>query len=45
MHRLPHPALDGEWRGLTVLLHHLWITGEAYEPLYQAKKEKMASSR
>ena len=32
-------------RKLAVLLHHLWITGEVYEPLYQAKKEKMASSR
>ena len=25
-------------RKLSVLLHHLWITGELYEPLYNAHK-------
>jgi hypothetical protein len=24
-------------RKLSVLLHHLWISGEAYEPLYNAR--------
>lgn len=25
-------------RKLAILLHHLWVSGEAYDPLYQAKK-------
>lgn len=29
-------------RKLAVLLHHLWSTGEVYDPLYQAKKEQAA---
>jgi transposase len=36
-------AIVGVARRLAVLLHHLWVSGEAYEPLYnqqrvQAKK-------
>jgi transposase len=27
-------------RKLSVLLHHLWITGELYEPLYNAKRSE-----
>lgn len=29
-------------RKLAVLLHHLWVTGEVYEPFYQAPREKAA---
>ena len=29
-------------RKLAVLLHHLWLTGEVYEPLYQGAREKAA---
>jgi hypothetical protein len=25
-------------RKLSVLLHHLWVTGEKYEPLYNSKE-------
>jgi transposase len=31
-------------RKLSVLLHRLWITGEAYEPLYNARREAEAAS-
>jgi transposase len=29
-------------RKLAVLLHHLWLTGEVYEPLYQRAREQAA---
>lgn len=29
-------------RKLAVLLHHLWVTGEVYEPLYRALREQAA---
>ena len=32
-------------RKLAVLLHHLWITGETYEPLREFRKEKVVPSR
>lgn len=31
-------------RKLAVLLHHLWITGEVYEPLHNPRKEKLTES-
>jgi transposase len=32
-------------RKLSVLLHRLWITGELYEPLYNAQKKKRSEGR
>lgn len=29
-------------RKLAVLMHHLWLTGECYDPLYQAKRRGLA---
>jgi len=31
-------------RKLAVLLHHLWRTGQVYEPLYQARRTKTAAA-
>ncbi len=27
-------------RKLAVLLHHLWVTGEVYDPFYNSKKQE-----
>jgi transposase len=32
-------------RKLSVLLHRLWITGELYEPLYNAQKKKRSEGQ
>jgi transposase len=31
-------------RKLAVLLHHLWVTGEVYEPLHNSRKEAQAAA-
>jgi transposase len=32
-------------RKLAVLLHHLWVTGEVYDPLYQRKAKEKAAAK
>jgi transposase len=32
-------VLIGVARKLAVLMHRLWVNGEAYDPLYNAKKQ------
>jgi transposase len=32
-------------RKLAVLLHHLWVTGEVYDPLYQRKAKEEAAAK
>jgi hypothetical protein len=36
-------AVVGVARKLAVLLHHLWKTGEVYDPLYLARQHDQAS--
>jgi transposase len=36
-------AVTAVARKLAVLLHHLWLTGEVYEPLYQATRRAQAT--
>ena len=38
-------AVIGVARKLAVLLHHLWVTGEEYEPLRQSEQGKKADKR
>ncbi len=37
-------AIVATARKLAVLLHHLWVSGEAYEPLHNQKQLAMASA-
>ncbi len=36
-------AVVGVARKLAILLHHLWKTGEIYDPFYHAKKDEQVS--
>src|SRR5260370_12639733 len=38
------PAIVATSRKLAVLLHHLWVSGEAYEPLHNSQQKAMPAA-
>ena len=43
--RAKRRAIVGVARRLAVLLHHLWVSGEVYEPLYQSQQAETAAKQ